>query len=316
MIVKIFHMITRGFKGSEWGLKLLKQSLEEIKTPTKALYMLDKQIDEAKVSAHFDQPIFILSAGWRSGSTLLQRMLLKDPDLIIWGEPYHRSNLIDNMLNQLTPLQGEWPPKDYYVSNNNGNLSNQWVANCWPSVNHLKEAHLTYWNALFETPAKNLSKNKWGIKEVRWGARHVEYLKWVYPKAKFIFLCRDPRDAYASFFYYPRAAFLNWPDEVILTAKNYAKMWLTLVNEFSNLEDNGTGILVKYEDLTNPETQKKLECYLGTTISNPSKLSKLVKPGVEGMNKSTKTKYYVPKIEKFLLNFYLGNKIKKYGYDI
>ena len=36
-------------------------------------------------SSSEDAPIFILSAGWRSGSTLLQRMLT--PECLIWGNP-------------------------------------------------------------------------------------------------------------------------------------------------------------------------------------------------------------------------------------
>jgi hypothetical protein len=69
------------------------------------------------------QPLFILSAGWRSGSTLLQRMLIGNEQLMIWGEPYHRSNIVESMLGQLALLHGGWPPAEYYFDNSDANLS-------------------------------------------------------------------------------------------------------------------------------------------------------------------------------------------------
>jgi hypothetical protein len=32
-----------------------------------------------------DQPIFVCAVGWRSGSTLLQRLLMTDPSVLVWG---------------------------------------------------------------------------------------------------------------------------------------------------------------------------------------------------------------------------------------
>ena len=309
-------VIIRSYLGSEWGRKLVTQSMKEVTRPTKALEKLSN-LDDSPVSQQpFDEPIFILSAGWRSGSTLLQRMLTKDDELIMWGEPYHRSNIIDNMLAQLTPLQGEWPPKDYYIQNNAKDLSNQWIANCWPQTNHLKNAHRAYWYTLFGLPANHLSKSKWGIKEVRWGKKHVEYLKWLFPKAKFIYLIRNPLDAYASFYHYPKTAFLNWPNEPIQTAKDYAKMWLKLASEFEDLGSERTGILLRYEDLRIPKFQRKLELYLGTKVHDPSNLSKLVTPGRESKDSQKKTIYRLPRIERLLLNIFLKNKLNKYDYEI
>ena len=34
-----------------------------------------------------EEPIFLLSAGWRSGSTLLQRLIMSDSNVLIWGNP-------------------------------------------------------------------------------------------------------------------------------------------------------------------------------------------------------------------------------------
>ena len=42
-------------------------------------------------------PIFLLSAGWRSGSTLLQRLIMSDKHVLIWGEPYDECGAIQAM---------------------------------------------------------------------------------------------------------------------------------------------------------------------------------------------------------------------------
>jgi len=232
----------------------------------------------------------------------------------MWGEPYHRSNIIDNMIAQLTSLQGDWPPKDYYLTQGESDQSDEFIANSWPTLKYLRKAHLAYWNNLFEEPTKKFGKSKWGIKEVRWGSKHVKYMKWLYPDAKFIYLSRDPLNAYASFYHYPSAAFLNWPTEPIFTAKDFASMWLKLVNEFTALEQDGTGVLVRYEDLKDTKTHDKLEHYLGVKINDPSELSKLVSPGVKKENNNSESKNYLPKINILLLKWHLKKQHKRFGY--
>src|SRR6185312_12863121 len=59
----------------------------------------------AKLSPHVRScdvsPIFLLSAGWRSGSTLLQRMIMeKNHDILMWGEPFDHASIFDRMLDQ------------------------------------------------------------------------------------------------------------------------------------------------------------------------------------------------------------------------
>ena len=59
-----------------------------------------------------DQPVFVFSAGWRSGSTLLQRMLMKHNEkLIMWGEPYHLCNIVNGLASQFRAFTSDWPKK-------------------------------------------------------------------------------------------------------------------------------------------------------------------------------------------------------------
>ncbi|MBL4584181.1 MAG: hypothetical protein JKX83_06150 [Pseudomonadales bacterium] len=64
--------------------------------------------------------------------------------MMIWGEPYHRSNNIESMLQQWSPLQEDWPRLDHYYDSADTNLKEKWIANCWPQLAFLGEAHLNY----------------------------------------------------------------------------------------------------------------------------------------------------------------------------
>jgi hypothetical protein len=49
-----------------------------------------------------ESPIFLLSTGWRSGSTLLQRILVTDPSVLLWGEPLGEMALISQITTMFT----------------------------------------------------------------------------------------------------------------------------------------------------------------------------------------------------------------------
>lgn len=58
-----------------------------------------------------DQPAFAhFRAGWRSGSTLLQRMIMRhNENIVMWGEPCHRCNIFDGLANQFRAFTFDWP---------------------------------------------------------------------------------------------------------------------------------------------------------------------------------------------------------------
>ena len=51
-----------------------------------------------------ESPIFLLAAGWRSGSTLLQRILVTDPSVLLWGEPFGEMALASGLATLLCRL--------------------------------------------------------------------------------------------------------------------------------------------------------------------------------------------------------------------
>lgn len=54
----------------------------------------------AVIEADEPAPIFLLSAGWRSGSTLLQRLIMSDARVLIWGEPYDECGLVQAQIGR------------------------------------------------------------------------------------------------------------------------------------------------------------------------------------------------------------------------
>lgn len=255
-----------------------------------------------------EAPIFILSAGWRSGSTLVQRLMMTAEDTMTWGEPWHHGNIIDGLMDQLRAITNDWPPAEWIIGEDVATLDNQWVANLFPPIKALVDAHYAYFHALFAKPAQALGKFRWGIKEVRFGSDHAAYLRWLYPKAKIILLYRNPYDAYASYRQVIDHAYLTWPNEPILTPGAYAALWTRLVKDYHAHAEGLGAFLLKYEDIKTPATQAALGRYLDAHLA-PAEDLKVIR-GTHAGKKSN----YISKIEKIMLRRALGNYAAKFGY--
>ncbi len=57
----------------------------------------NEQIDD-------ESPIFIFSSGWRAGSTYLQRLVMSSGKVLIWGEPFDKSDLIQSLSTSMIPF--------------------------------------------------------------------------------------------------------------------------------------------------------------------------------------------------------------------
>ncbi len=199
------------------------------------------------------EPIFIFASGWRSGSTLLQRIVNSDPDTLLWGEPFPDSSLVQNLANSLRPFRESYPPDYNFLdsknfSENDSPLSSRWTANLYPNFEHLFYAHRAFFERLYAQPAKEQGCSRWGFKEVRLTMDHAIYLKWLFPKAKFLFLYRNPYKAYRSCYDW-RNLYRHWPHEPIPDPETFGKYWVSQVTEFLNCFEKVDGYLIKYEEL-------------------------------------------------------------------
>lgn len=201
-----------------------------------------------------EQPVFVLAAGWRTGSTLLQRLVASSEEVMMWGEPYGRAGLIPAMTRSAMALRPAtahaegWPQAGCFPSEH-GPVSNGWIANQYPPPAAFKAGFHAQLDALLAQPAKNRGFARWGLKEVRLHGMDAQFLNWMYPQARFLFHIRNPWDAWASA--KGTCWWLRWPDQKIETAGEFANHWKRLVQSYLEWPANN-GMLVRYEDLVQP----------------------------------------------------------------
>ena len=212
-----------------------------------------------------EAPIFLMSAGWRSGSTLLQRMICSDRTVLMWGEPFGDLIPIARLAASVAEMGPQSAHLNYPFKEGAGTLANEWIANLNPGVSALRAAHLAYFDRLFGVPAKWHGYSCWGVKCVRLTAFHAAYLKWLYPHAKFIFLVRHPLMAYQS--YKGRRWYLVRPNYRVDNALRFVVHWRFLAASFHYEHHQLGAMLVRYEDLlSNSKTLDALEEFLSIRI--------------------------------------------------
>jgi hypothetical protein len=214
-----------------------------------------------------EQPLFMLSAGWRSGSTLLQRLINSSGDYLLWGEPYARSEPIARLADSLRPISAEWPPAgDVMAAKEGWEPADGWTANLHPPLTALVESHREHLRTLFEPVPDAGKSRRWGFKEVRLSGEYALYLRFLFPAARFLFLVRDPTDAFASYKAW-RSWYRRWPDEQVRTAGAYASMWSDLAASFLETHEEVGALLLRYEDLVPGNAAlDRLDDFLGSPV--------------------------------------------------
>jgi hypothetical protein len=195
-----------------------------------------------------DEPLFLLAAGWRSGSTLVQRLVNSRSAYFLWGEPYARADLVPRLADSIRPITDAWPQRPDVLYESDGDLEDRWTANLHPGPETLLDSHRALFRTLCAPPPGAPADAGWGFKEVRLSAQHALYLHLLFPRAKFVFLVRDPLDAFASYKAW-RSWYLRWPEEQVRTAWGYAGLWSELAGGFLAQAGAVGGLVIRYEDL-------------------------------------------------------------------
>ena len=224
-----------------------------------------------------ESPIFLLAAGWRSGSTLLQRILVTDPNVLLWGEPLGEMAMLSEMANTLARLSTFPQLKELCAADEAifSSLPMSWIATLYPPSEDFRRSFQSLLTRWLAEPARQRGFRRWGFKEVRLGASEATVLHWLYPKAKFVLLSRNPYDCYRSLadsgwhhLYYRR------PDIRIDSAAGMARHWNRIVMSWSDLPASFPGFWIKYEDLVGGGFDfRKLESWLGIKIREDLALS-------------------------------------------
>lgn len=258
-----------------------------------------------------EEPIFLLSAGWRSGSTLLQRLIMSDPRVLIWGEPYDECGMIQALADTTRAFRADWPPSDYYYDGTPPNrLSGNWIANLFPAAEDLRKGHRALFDTMFSEPARRAGTPRWGVKEVRLGVEHGYYLRWLYPKARFILLYRNPLDAYRSYARYGSNWYDTFPDKPVFTPAAFGTHWRKLMEGYLAEAERLDALLVRYEDLVGDTPPlDRIEAYLGIQM-NRSVLGNKVGSSERGGEMAS-----VSRLEKWLLKRAVSPAAQQLGYE-
>jgi hypothetical protein len=146
--------------------------------------------------------VFLIACAGRSGSTLLQRLLMSHKDLFMWGEG-------DHLLGHLLAAQAIYQPgyaldhQMHAAEEHWRNLHEKGVAEGWyPLLLPIRDAKHAYlqirsWIDELMTNPYDASKS-WGCKFVLMEPHRIKQLHSLFPDAGFIFLERTWHQVWRS----------------------------------------------------------------------------------------------------------------------
>lgn len=263
-----------------------------------------------------DKPIFLFSASWRSGSTLLQRLITASSEALIWGEAGGALDCLADTEERYAQMLGLGDVQFKHGFGGNGAEQFEqfvaagakgvlkWIACMNPQKEVIHKAFREMFDKIYAESSLKLGYSRWGIKEVRAGINAAIFLKKLYPDAKFVFLIRNPLSCLLSM------KRRNWVD--CISTKDplsyYAKSWRKLAAEFRKVE---FGYIVRYEELiTKQKTLESLFEYL--EISKvPSNFITKSRVDWETLN-NEKLTYF----EKLKIRIMIGDEMAHYGYTM
>jgi hypothetical protein len=216
-----------------------------------------------------NQPVFLFSAGWRSGSTMLQRLITATGRRLVWGEAGGALDRLADAHACYEQMLGPGSERFKHGFGGNGAQEftafkaagkegfNKWIACMNPPISTFNVSFRNFLESVYARPASELGYSGWGIKEVQSGIEAARFLQLLYPDARFIFLVRHPLACLTSI---KRRNWLDRPDDP-KALEYYAGHWARLAGEFRRAT---FGKLVRYEDVvSSPATQEELGTYLG-----------------------------------------------------
>jgi len=201
----------------------------------------------------------------------MQRILVTDPSVLLWGEPPGEIALVSGIVNRLSRLSAFPGLSHRCISQDSifSTLATSWIATLYPPCLDFRVALKSMFDRWLGRPARERGFTRWGFKEVRLGAAEAMLLHWIYPKAKFVLLSRNPYDCYRSLsdsgwhhVYYTR------PDIRVDSAAGLARHWNRIVLSWSELPAHFPAFRIKYEDMVGGRVDfRELEGWLGIKLN-------------------------------------------------
>lgn len=230
----------------------------------------------------------------------------------MWGEPFRNCGLVQALSESLTTLSDTHPRDREDIPENEGSaLVSSFIATLSPRVADLLDAHTSFFRRLYEQPALDKGFQRWGVKEVRLTAEHAVYLQWLFPRAKFVFLYRNPFDAYRSYRTFP-TFYVRWPDEPVLSARHFGHVWRERLTSF--LPQPVNSVIVRFEDLVSKPVQvtESLSEFLESELDPRTMDLQISGRGERG--RSVEKPNPVPWAERRALRRAIGPLLEEVGY--
>ncbi|MGQ0721175.1 MAG: sulfotransferase [Candidatus Eiseniibacteriota bacterium] len=219
-----------------------------------------------------DDPVFLLAVSWRTGSTLLQRVLMTDPSLLVWGEPWGRMALLPRLTEAVRALGEDWPPTRYLITEMTADPTQTFLAaDLYPPGQDFRAGLREMLGRWLAAPARERGYRRWGFKEVRLGAAEACLLHWLYPKARFLALLRNPLHAYRSCKNWN--LWYRWPESPVSSAAAFGRHWSRLAMSWKDAPPDFPVRVVKYEDVASGALDfRALEAELGLRLDEAKAL--------------------------------------------
>jgi Sulfotransferase family len=223
-----------------------------------------------------EAPIFLLSTGWRAGSTLLQRILVTDPSLLLWGEPLGEMSIVSRLSEMLSRSLSPWNLNSWKNPSalTPDSMATSWIANLYPPAEDFRSALRGLFDRWLAEPAHRNGFKRWGFKEVRLGATEALMLHWLYPRARFVVISRHPYDCYRSLADSGWPIYFSYPDVFVDSAALFARCWNRVAVSWSQLPTTFPCCFIRYDDLIRGGVNfRELESWLGIRLKEDVALS-------------------------------------------
>lgn len=213
-------------------------------------------------------PVFLFAAGWRSGSTLLQRLIISSGQVLMWGEAGGALNTLHDTAERYAQMVGPGNVAFRHGMGGSGGDSlknfrekgeagvHEWIACMNMPEEAIYSGLRSFFDHIYSDPAAEMGYPRWGVKEVISGVETARFLRALYPSAKFVFLVRDP---FACLLSLKRRRWLSGTvkDRPVVY---FSELWRDLASGFREAD---FGFYLRYEDLISDDrTLEKLQEYL------------------------------------------------------
>jgi hypothetical protein len=299
-----------------WSRSLLRK-IERRRSGAPSLESALKAATVEFSSEPHDDPILVLSAGWRSGSTLLQRLINSSGSVLMWGEPLQECGLFAHLADMLLPFDPVLGRLDrsFLGAGSDRTISTDKLADTWtamlsPAPSLLFDAQRSFLRTLLAEPATAAGFERWGVKETVLPGECAYHLRLLFPRSRIVFLVRDPLTAWTS--YRPQAAnpwYRSWPHQPVSGPRAFGEMWAQLADSFLRWREPTDAMLVRYEDLKDGHTLDRLEAHLGLSVDRS-----LVGRSVGSSTARSGYRTKLPAWERYALSHSTGRISDEFGY--